>query len=469
MRSPVYALVLLTAAVLSNKPALQAAELLSGPMVGHTTTTSAKIWIETDVPASVEVSYWLDPQQNYERYLGEPLERGAAEGRTSSSAPHTGVVQLEDLNPGWLVYYELEIDGRPVRPQTPQAFSLMPPETLSGKPPNQLAEFSVATASCMYPAHLPIQPIWDQLARHRPNALLLLGDNNYMPLLPGAYDTSEEVVRFAMARSHRYLRDVAGLRTLLATTPTYGIWNDHDYGPNDSDRTFRWRDLSLSLFKRYFPNPSAGLPDVSGIFTSFRIADAEFFMLDDRYYRDPNHAPDRKQMLGPDQLRWLRSRLKNSTATFKVIVSGGTLLVDRQTPGEHWANFGDERNTFLTWLSQEGITGVLVVAGDWHIGSLNRLYRGHDSYPLYELISSNAGFETAFSRGTSSKDRFHQFAQKEYRGYNFGLLRFAGAKGNRTVSLQVIDQAGKAQIDLRLREQHLTPEWKLFGLSGQAR
>jgi len=94
-------------------------------MVGHTTTTSAKIWIETDVPASVKVQYWLDRQQNYERYLGQPVVKGTAEGRTSSSVPHTGVVQLQDLNPGWLVYYELEVDGRPIRPQPPQAFSLL--------------------------------------------------------------------------------------------------------------------------------------------------------------------------------------------------------------------------------------------------------------------------------------------------------------------------------------------------------
>ena len=458
-REAVHTFILLTAGVLINSSAVRATELLSGPMVGSTTTDSASIWIETDVPASVKVHYWLEPQQNYDRSFGQPIVKGTAEGSTSSSTPHTGVVQLGNLNPGWLVYYELEIDGRPIRPQTPQVFSLMPPPTLSGNQPDQLAEFSVASASCIYPARLPIQPIWGQLARHRPNALLLTGDNNYMPMVQGAYDTSEQVVRFAMARYHRYLRDVSGLRTVLATTPTYGIWNDHDYGPDNSDRTFRWRELSLSLFKSYYPNPSAGLPSVPGIFTTFRIVDAEFFLLDDRYYRDPNQAPDRKTMLGPDQLEWLKSGLKKSSATFKVIVSGGTLLVDRRSPGEHWANFGNERDIFVAWLSQEGITGVLFVAGDWHVGSLNRLHRGQDAYPLYELLSSNAGFESAFAEETASKHRFHQFAQKEYRGYNFGLLRFAGVKGNRTVTLQVIDQDGKARIDFRLREEDLTPQW----------
>ena len=37
----------------------------------------------------------------------------------------------------------------------------------------------------------------------------------------------------------------------------------------------------------------------------------------------------------------------------------------------------------------EAITGVIFIAGDWHIGTLNRLYReGQDTYPLFELLSS---------------------------------------------------------------------------------
>ncbi len=185
-REAVHAFILLTEGVLINSSAVRATGLLSGPMVGSTTTDSASIWIETDVPASVKVHYWLEPQLGASAELRPLLwttyREGTAEGSTSSSTPHTGVVQLGNLNPGWLVYYELEIDGRPIRPQTPQVFSLMPPPTLFGNQADQLAEFSVASASCMYPARLPIQPIWGQLARHRPNALLLTGDNNYMPM-----------------------------------------------------------------------------------------------------------------------------------------------------------------------------------------------------------------------------------------------------------------------------------------------
>ncbi len=440
-------------------PAVRAQTLLGGPMVGHTTGTSARIWLETDEACAVKVHYWLEARLQYQSSAAQPIIRGTAEGQTSPAPPHTGVIELTGLKPGWLVYYELEIGGKPVRPATPQVFSLLP----DADPSRTLPNFAVAFTSCMYPARVPVQPIWDQVALHRPAALLLIGDNNYMPNPTGAYDTSQDVVEYAMARYHRYLRDLPGFRSVLATTPTYGIWDDHDFGPDNSDRTFRWRDLSLSLFKKYYPNPSAGLPDVPGVFTSFKIGDAQFFLLDDRYHRDPDQAPDRKTMLGSGQLAWLKQSLKDSRATFKVIVNGGTMLVDRQGSGEYWANFGQERDEFLTWLSDNRINGVLFAAGDWHVGTLNRLHRPPDPYPLYELLSSNAGVSLppppAEETGQTHY-RFHQYIGTEFRGFNFGLIRFSGPRGSRTVSLQIIDSQGQARVQLTLKERDLTPDWR---------
>src|SRR5690606_38407938 len=285
------------------------AELLSGPLVGHTTTNSAKIWLETDQAADVTIRYWQEPRLQYGRSRGEPLELGEASGRTSDTPPHVGVIELENLNEGWMIYYEVVLDGRTLRTEVPQVFSLMPPEVQPRSSPTQISNFSVAFASCTFPGRVPVQPIWGQIAQFRPAALMLIGDNNYMPNAEGAYATTQDVIEYVMARYHRNLRNLPGLSTLVATTPTYGIWDDHDFGPNNSDRTFRWKELSLATFRKYYPNASAGLPEVPGVFTSFRIADAEFFLLDDRYHRDPNTSPDPQTMLGEGQLQWLKDSL----------------------------------------------------------------------------------------------------------------------------------------------------------------
>ncbi len=424
-----------------------AVELLAGPMVSHTTDNSAVIWVETDRSAEVKVDYWASPGKKV------PLVGGTAKGRTSRTPPHTGVVEITGLRPRTQVRYGVFLDAEPVRSLTPQVFYTMPqvhPDS------NDVPGFTVAFGSCVSPARQPVQPIWAEVAQHRPEAFLYIGDIGYMPGNADGYGDNRSLVRKAIAGYHREIRYLSGLRTLMATTPSYGIWDDHDYGPNNSDRTFRWREDSLDIYKRYWPNAGAGTTAVPGVFYSFQIADAEFFMLDNRYHRDPNEAEDRKTMFGEGQLSWLKSRLKASSATFKVIASGGSVVVN-EGRGERWAKFATERDDFLKWLFAKNITGVFFICGDWHIGTLNRLYRPEDTYPLYELLSSNAGIRTEpFSRMITDRSGGHnQSAAPQFRGYNFGVLRFSGERGERVVKLQIIDEHGEVQVHRRLKEEDL--------------
>ncbi len=364
-------------------------------------------------------------------------------------------MQLANLNPGWLIHYNVLIDGKIVRALSSQIFSLFPPETINPKVPDDLTDFSVAFASCNFPARIPIQPIWAQVVRRRPVAFLFLEDNNYLPSKPENLDIDGEDLRFVISDSHRTLKNVAGVRELMASTSSYGIWDDHDYGPGNSDRTFKGKEISIEVFRRYWPNPLPNIPNPPGIFHSFRIADAEFFLLDNRYNRDPNLAEDRSAMLGPIQIEWLKRSLKKSTATFKIIGSGGTLAVDEGK--ETWHRFGTERDDFLKWMFAQKIKGVLFIAGDWHVGVLNRLHRPQDAYPLYELLSSNIAVKiiprdtVEIAEGPSN----NQWASPFVLDFNFGLLRFTGKRGSRTVTLQIIDEQGATRIQLHINESDL--------------
>ncbi len=435
---------------------LEATGMMAGPMVGHTTLTSAKIWFETDEPANIRIDYWQEPRLMYDPLVPEPIERGRATGRTASDFPHTGIVELTGLNPGWLIHYDVFINNRKARPLSTQIFSLFPPEVIDSEEPDDVVEFSVAFASCDFPARIPIQPIWAQVVRRRPVAFLFLGDNNYLPNKPENLDIDGEDLRFVISDTHRTLKNVAGVRELMASTASYGIWDDHDYGPGDSDRTFQGKEISLDVFRRYWANPASGIPDPPGVFHSFRIADAEFFLLDDRYNRDPNKAEDRSTMLGAVQLEWLKKSLKMSTATFKIIGNGGTLAVDEGK--ETWHRFGPERDDFLKWMFDQKIEGVLFIAGDWHVGVLNRLHRPQDAYPLYELLSSNVAVKI-IPRGTveiAEGPSNNQWVSPFVLDYNFGLLRFGGKRDARTVTLQIIDEQGVIRVELQVNESDLS-------------
>ena len=437
-------LLIATFYILPITPYIQAAELIAGPMVGHTTTNSAHIWVETDSPAKVQITYWMATNN-------KPLAKGTANAMTGKDAPHTAVVKLAGLNPNAQIHYEVRLDNRTVRPLAPQVFYTMP------KNDNEV-NFMVAFGSCMNPSTVPYQPIWEKAAQYRPAAFLYIGDINYLPSPEAEFGEEVALVREAIAVYHRGVRHLSGVRTLMATTPSYGIWDDHDYGPNNSDRTFRWRGETLEMYKHFWANPSAGTPGTKGIFYTFKIADVEFFMLDNRYHRDPEEDENRKTMFGQPQLDWLKNGLKKSAATFKVIVQGGSSVFTGR--GERWSNWGTERDDFLKWMFGEKISGVFFLAGDWHVGTLNRLHRPDDAYPLYELLSSNSGVRKEPIALNTSQGRggHHQSAAKLFRGYNFGALWFTGKKGERSVALQIIDEKGTVQIHRQLSERDLMPK-----------
>jgi alkaline phosphatase D len=442
---------MIAAILLVATGSVHSAELIAGPMVGHTTTTTSTIWVETDKSAKVEVEYWMNPGGTM------AISRSSAIGRTSKTFPHTTKIDLIGLRPAALIHYQVRIEGRTVPALSPQVFWAMPAEYPKTDDSTQVSSFSVAFGSCIHPGRLPVQPMFNQVLQMRPRAFLFIGDTNYMPGRAEGYETDRETVRYAMAGYHREVRHISEVRALMATTPSYSIWDDHDYGPNNSDRTFKWRGDTLDMFNRYWANPGAGLAETKGIFNTFQIADVGFFLLDDRYHRDPNDAPDRTTMFGVEQVAWLKAQLKASTATFKVIANGNSTMVDGKGGRELWDNFGTERDDFLKWMFDEEISGVFFLAGDWHVGTLNRLNRPQDGYPLYELLSSNASVRNRpISPPTiESAGGHHQSAADFYRGYNFGLLTFSGEKASRTAALQIINEDGDVIIHRLLKQQDL--------------
>ena len=168
------------------------------------------------------------------------------------------------------------------------------------------------------------------------------------------------------ASGHYDHRSVAGFRDVTGRTPTLGIWDDHDFGPNNSDRTAEGRMESLATFQSMWANPSYGEPGHPGIYHHFQHGDIAFFMLDDRFYRSPNRSEDRgdKTMLGERQWAWLKAGLKQSTAKLKFIASGS----EWQKHGhvDSWTSFRREQRAFFEWIDQEGIEGVILLSGDRH-------------------------------------------------------------------------------------------------------
>ncbi|KFA94515.1 hypothetical protein Q664_02480 [Archangium violaceum Cb vi76] len=230
--------------------------------------------------------------------------------------------------------------------------------------------------------------------------------------------------------------------------PTFAIWDDHDYGPNDEDGTFAQKDVARAAYAELYPHPPfAG----DGIYHQFSWGRVAFFMMDDRWGRDcPRSMPSgySPKMYGSTQFSWLKSELLASNATFKVIVNGSTL------GNSCW---GTQRQALFDFITANKIGGVLFVTGDIHRSLLtDRTPAG--GYPLYELISSGIG-----SPSTPAE-------------YSFGIMEFNTTLADPTVPRQpelsrhgevprmldaqlirVLREPTHLEASLRAREHHLPP------------
>ncbi len=407
-------------------------------MHGYADYTSALVWIQAEAPGPIDVA-WRPNGDDREQRL--TLDAVAAN-------QNVVVARITGLKPGAGATYRITGDGDRIEGSVrTQAFWTRSADA---------RDFTLAIGSCFYLADPdPTWPgqdygggfgIFDAIAAKAPDAMLWLGDNLYF-LPPDFLDPA------SMAERYRRQRAFAPLARLLTSTAHVAIWDDHDYGPNDADSSYVMKGAALTLFQRYWPNPSFGLPGVPGVFGWVRYGDIEVFLLDDRWYRSANRIADgpAKTMLGGAQLEWLRNALAGSRAAVKIVAAGGQFW-NRASRFEGWHQFPTEQKAFAAWLLAQRIEGLVFLSGDRHFGELLKIDRP-GAYPLYEFTSSpltSGGWDKLEAPERNNPDvvsgTLHGVRQ-------FGLVRVSGKGAARKLSLETYDTAG-AQLwrrDIPLR------------------
>jgi alkaline phosphatase D len=427
---------MLAAYLLAVAPPLHGpARLSSGPMVAYAEMTQAAIWVQTNAAAKVAVEYW---------------PAGAGQSAVRSVAAATGrddiaLLTVTGLEFGTRYDYRLRIDGEAVVLGHPAQFQTQPHWRWAKNPPEP-PEFTFAVGSCHYvnepkfdrPGNAYggdpkiFRPIYDA----RPAFMVWLGDNVY-------YREPDWLTEEAMRHRWRHGRAQPELQPLLANAAHYAVWDDHDFGPNDSDRSFRLKDAALRVFDDYFPSLQRGTRETPGCFFRFEWGDVEFFMLDDRFWRSPNSAPmgPDKVMLGKGQLQWLKDALLSSRATFKVVANGGQ-MVNPMVFYEAFGLFPAEQKELFDFLASAKIEGLVFLSGDRHAGELLKVQWPGAPYPWYEMTTS------PLTAGAGRNEREADNPARVpgtwvTRTHHYGLVRVEGPWGDRRLVLAHYDNEGK--------------------------
>jgi alkaline phosphatase D len=275
----------------------------------------------------------------------------------------------------------------------------------------------IVFASCMSVEGSVKQPVWKEVAAHKPEWLILCGDNIYMDYFPNGYQSKNwDPTRFAAEMHQRYAQQFAvpAFHALVKSIPAdqvLGVWDDHDFAWNNcfgTDSGFGMpikRKIATAMYHHYFAAlnqrplpatlPELKIPDPANppggdrdVYRACTIGRVRVLLCDGRSYReDITSGSTTASLLGDAQEKWLFSELAKNSGPY-LLVSGSTMT---KGDDQSW----DVHQEFFTKRFLPAVRGktVIFLAGDVHD---NRLPPRVPHWPV-EVVSSAAALSFPFN------------------------------------------------------------------------
>jgi len=403
-----------------------------GTAVGDVVPGRAIVWSRADRPSRLVVEWdTTDAFRNVRRVRG-PV--------ATTDTGLTARLELTGLPAGQRIAYRVRFED----PADAGAVSEAVAGTFRAAPAaGAAADVTIAWSADTVGQGWGINPEWgglrlyETMRRAGPDLFVHCGDTIYgdQPLLPEVKLEDgtiwRNVVTPAKAKVAETLEEFRGnhlynltdenLRRFNAEIPTVALWDDHEVLDNwyptevlsEKDSHVEKRVSVLAArakqaFWEHYPL-RATRAENERVYRSIPYGSSvEVFALDMRTYRGAN-SPNRQAALGPEaailgaaQRLWLKSALRASRATWKVIASDmplGLVVSDGPTDFEAVANADDgpplgrelEIADVLAFLKRERIANVVWVTGDVHYAAAHHYdpararFTGFD--PFWEFVA----------------------------------------------------------------------------------
>ena len=460
-----------------------------GAAVGEVTDRSAVLWARSSAPAEMVVVYT------------EEGDGATATVRARSEARRdlTARVKLENLTPATLYRYRVHFEAGGETSETVEGtFRTAPspesPATVRFVVGGDLGGHGFCREETAGYA------FFERMRELRPDFFIANGDMIYADSdcpqarpdgarnVPGDFPriddpavdwTDAARVREIYLAHWRYNRADPSFQRFLLEVPMYSQWDDHevlnDFGANWPKWAAAEREGYPVLVRAgrealfdlhpLWPEPE----EPQRIYRSFKWgANVELFLLDARSYRSPNTLEDSpggsKTLLGRAQLDWLKSGLRSSNVTWKIVSSDVPLSIATGSRAEVYGRdaFADgdpagaprtgsetELRELLSHLDRENVRNVVFVVTDVHFATSLRyeidLDSDGDKLLFHELVTGplSAGLVEPRTPDATFAPRV---LYAEGGIFNFG---FASAEGSRLV-YEVRDDRGRVREGSRL-------------------
>ena len=313
------------------------------------------------------------------------------------------------------------------------------------------------------------QPIWDSIARQKPDLFLFLGDNIY-----GDYDGENAFTPTAetLERDWQLLANETHFRAFRKQVPIMATWDNHDYGKHNGGAEFELKSVSQQIFLNFFAEPQDSPRRLTpGIYDAKIIGPAgkrvQIILLDTRYFKGPfvkderskeekvaagnigsmaNYVPNSSlevTLLGEAQWTWLEHQLA-LPAEIRLIVSSTQVIADQKAMDE-WGNYPLERKRLLDLPGQSTTENTIILSGNVHFTEISKTQIGDG-----KLIDFTSSGLTHSNPGYAAADNPYRVAGP-YDDLNFGLLEIDwDAQPGPAIQLKAMDKDGVPVFQYRL-------------------
>lgn len=241
--------------------------------------------------------------------------------------------------------------------------------------PEGPADLTIAFASCARTGSNGA--VFDAIRATNPDLFVQLGDLHYGNLV--STDPNDHLDVLARSLS------TPAQSALYRSVPSAWIWDDHDFGDNDSNSASPSREAVSIAYRRAVPHWAVSADPAAPINQAFTIGRVRVVTTDTRSHRTT------ATMLGEAQEAWLIDELQTSSQTHALVVWANPAPWNvPDAPGtDQWGGFPDERRRIANAIAADGIDNLVMISGDWHTAAIddgtNTAY-AEDGSPGFPLI-----------------------------------------------------------------------------------
>lgn len=275
----------------------------------------------------------------------------------------------------------------------------------------------VGVASCMDDRIESATEMWSSYLNKFLDVNFFIGDNVYADRLDdGSKKVADEAqlwLRYTQTWDRLYFYHSSVL------SPTYYLWDDHDYGKNDGGAEYVHREKAAEVFWTFHPNEE--IKDVyrktlgaGSILTAFG---QKFIFVDGRYFRQNNKGVH----WGDEQKEIVFKELKGSKANMNWLIQGDQFF-GAYHPFESFEK--DNAKEFKRTLKAIKKTKkkVIFVSGDRHLTEVMKIEKAALGFETYEITSSGIHakvFPGSFERSPNPRGEVGKSGV-----YNYSVIEF---------------------------------------------